>query len=517
MRLHLCVLAAVLLSVSAMSAPVSAAYIPVYGAPVPGYSFPAVNNSGAAVGFSFRWNATGSAQLGNLSGGSRWATDINSAGTAVGGGSKSTATTSLGTRAIRWPASGTAPTELGTLATIPSGYTESEAHAISDTGIAVGYSYKYLGGKFAVRWNASGTAATELGHLGTSVGGFANAEATAVNNFGTAIGYSDKFNSSGENVGRYAVRWDASGAAATQLGAVGTHFPGGEPTIATAINSAGTVVGVSIELESGLEMARPVRWDASGAAPTRLAVPGETYHGNVFDINDAGAAVGNVIDSLEGYPFKAARWDASGAITVLESLEPDSGFLGRRNSWAVNINAAGIAVGYGFNDGGDVLVDRALYWGLDGAVVDLNSLIDPASGWTLSRATSSSDTGWIGGVGRFDPDGPGGQAADYRMFLLQLPILKGDFDADGDVDGDDLVDWRSGYGLANGAGSADGDADGDNDVDGADFLVWQRQLRSGTNSTRAAIPEPTTCLLFIVAATGIRCLGRRMRQELVWA
>jgi hypothetical protein len=53
--------------------------------------------------------------------------------------------------------------------------------------------------------------------------------------------------------------------------------------------------------------------------------------------------------------------------------------------------------------------------------VDLNTLIDPASGWTLNIASAISDTNWITGQGTFDPDGPGAQPAYKRLFLLQVP------------------------------------------------------------------------------------------------
>jgi hypothetical protein len=52
----------------------------------------------------------------------------------------------------------------------------------------------------------------------------------------------------------------------------------------------------------------------------------------------------------------------------------------------------------------------AVYWGADGAAIDLNTLIDPNSGWLLGAAYDISDSGWIAGTGPFDPDGPGGDA-----------------------------------------------------------------------------------------------------------
>jgi len=52
--------------------------------------------------------------------------------------------------------------------------------------------------------------------------------------------------------------------------------------------------------------------------------------------------------------------------------------------------------------------------------------------------------------------------------------LPGDFDRDGDSDGDDLAQWLGDFGLNGGS-----DSDRDGDTDGADFLNWQRTLGVG--------------------------------------
>jgi hypothetical protein len=86
--------------------------------------------------------------------------------------------------------------------------------------------------------------------------------------------------------------------------------------------------------------------------------------------------------------------------------------------------------------------------------------------------------------------------------------LPGDFDLDQDVDGDDLAEWQSEFGL-----TAVGDADEDGDSDGNDFLIWQRQLGT-TNATPtvAAVPEPTGVLLTLFA--GIAGLLTRRREAI---
>jgi hypothetical protein len=88
--------------------------------------------------------------------------------------------------------------------------------------------------------------------------------------------------------------------------------------------------------------------------------------------------------------------------------------------------------------------------------------------------------------------------------LPAAPILTADFDEDLDVDGDDLANWKSGFGVSGSATHLQGDADGDLAVDGDDFLAWQRQFTGA--ATAVAIPEPATMLTLLtgVMATVVR-------------
>jgi hypothetical protein len=103
------------------------------------------------------------------------------------------------------------------------------------------------------------------------------------------------------------------------------------------------------------------------------------------------------------------------------------------------------------------------------------------------------------------------------VVLEVVPGYEADFDEDGDVDADDLVKWKAGFGLASGAEHVDGDTNGDADVDGGDFLVWQQQLGSGPPAVFAnsPVPESSTSWLYILAAAVICRLGGQMRQELI--
>jgi hypothetical protein len=65
--------------------------------------------------------------------------------------------------------------------------------------------------------------------------------------------------------------------------------------------------------------------------------------------------------------------------------------------------------------------------------------------------------------------------------------LAGDFDGDGDVDGNDFLLWQRGLGTTPlMAGAAHGDADGDRDVDGADLGLWSGNFGQGGGESAAA-------------------------------
>ena len=91
-----------------------------------------------------------------------------------------------------------------------------------------------------------------------------------------------------------------------------------------------------------------------------------------------------------------------------------------------------------------------------------------------------------------------------------IEFLEADFDSDGDVDGDDFLEWQSNFGSSGNAPWESGDGDGDGDTDGDDFLVWQSQFGmtlddlGAAGNAAGAVPEPSACVLLLTLAASFR-------------
>ena len=87
-------------------------------------------------------------------------------------------------------------------------------------------------------------------------------------------------------------------------------------------------------------------------------------------------------------------------------------------------------------------------------------------------------------------------------------LIPADFDGDGDVDGDDFLQWQNHYPLASGASVFNGDADRDFDVDGDDFLQWQN--RFSFPAELMVIPQPTSVLSLV--SVWLLLIGHRRKK-----
>jgi hypothetical protein len=106
----------------------------------------------------------------------------------------------------------------------------------------------------------------------------------------------------------------------------------------------------------------------------------------------------------------------------------------------------------------------------------------------------------------------------YEPMAMSLKVverLPGDFDADGDVDRDDLAIWQTGAGMLADASQTDGDADGDQDVDGHDLLQYllhfSQTSAAGLASTSGSVPEPASASLAVLLAAIAYGAARRSK------
>jgi hypothetical protein len=345
------------------------------------------------------------------------ALDINSAGDVVGRSTKYSAGANLGDRAVLWPAGQTTPIELGLIGAASNGTSMSQALSINAFGDIVGSAHKYVfdsdQGEYGVLWPRGQLTASVLGTLNN-----ARTIASAINASGQIVGTSLKGSSD------YGVRWPPGQTVPTQLGNLGM-LQGFSETNAFDVSDSGDAVGSSTKYSPGYGGVRAVRWAAGQTAATELGNLGINSAGftnsGALGINGADDIVGSAGKFSGDIPLgsRAVRW-ASGQTTALELGNLGTDSMGITSSNALDINSAGLIVGFAEVYAGDTdLGPHATIW-LPGqtAAIDLNTLIDPNSGWVLQHANAISDAGTIVGVGLYDPDGAGSAPAQQLAFRI---------------------------------------------------------------------------------------------------
>ena len=314
-----------------------------------------------------------------------------------------------------------APSVMGNLGIRPGeGVPSGSIDGINASGVMAGYSAKSSGstdlGLRAVKWtSAAAPDPIELPVLTTNLSGHTTAGATDINNAGTIVGYARRHDVDGTILGFRPVRWHETTNAITELRMLGDLQNSSFQVhgYAWGINDTGVVVGDSQKYVSGnFAGTRAVRWDANSAAPTELGGLSANLStaARANAINDSGVISGWAFDS--GSHQHAVRWDP---ITLAGIQLPDTPTGGYGMS-GDDINNLGDIVGTGWQGNTQI----ALLWHPGDAFgIDLNTLIDPNSGWQLKTAAAINDNGWIAGFGTFDPDGPGGAAPRNGAYLLQ--------------------------------------------------------------------------------------------------
>ena len=167
-------------------------------------------------------------------------------------------------------------------------------------------------------------------------------------------------------------------------------FEGG--SYATGINPAGAVVGSSGLTDTHgtdrgfIETPGGGMVDLGTPASQGLVGLGDFTVSYAQNLNNAGLILGAADRGLG--LTRAVYWDATGQIH-------DLGTLGGTSGSAYAINEDGVAVTIS-----DDAIGQSRALERDGrALVDLNTVINPASGWSLSRAYAINESGWIVGEG----------------------------------------------------------------------------------------------------------------------
>ncbi|MCC7146218.1 MAG: PEP-CTERM sorting domain-containing protein [Phycisphaeraceae bacterium] len=238
---------------------------------------------------------------------------------------------------------------------------------------------------------------------------------------GVAVGNVSKFEPKWADetmwMGKFAVRWDASGHA-SELTTLDANFLGGSMSWASGINAAGTSVGAAsiydpttgYDVLEGCPVA--VRWDASGQIH-RLALPGPSASSLMPDssmangINDAGQIVGSVVKynaSNQCLGSRALRWDDSGHPTELGVLGMHPS--GYTECTAYAINASGAAMGWArsYDADGHDLGPRVVRWDpASAAPMEFGHLGTNANGYTECCAyVINADGATAGWAKKFD-------------------------------------------------------------------------------------------------------------------
>ena len=207
---------------------------------------------------------------------------------------------------------------------------------------------------------------------------------------------------------------------------------------------------------------------APGNSAGTLTIEGDVAMGSgaILDLEIGGATVGTQYDRLI-----ADSVTLDGAILRLELL---AGFVPDRDDVFTVVSAGGPIIGEFAN-------------------------IRPGQRLLTSNQLGSFVVGY------------GATAADLNSVVLTDFLWASDFNGDANVDGADLISWKSRYGSLGSAPFSAGDADGDLDVDGADFLTWQRQF-GGANASAGALPapEPSSFVILSAVTTSLLLCRRRL-------
>ncbi|MBU0753981.1 MAG: hypothetical protein KJ645_02505 [Planctomycetes bacterium] len=156
------------------------------------------------------------------------------------------------------------------------------------------------------------------------------------------------------------------------------------------MNEQGQVVGNSVSYANGFSHA--FLWKDGIMSDLHDPSVIKGYVSTAWAVNDFGAAVGTAaFDAADPHGETAALWDQGEVFNL--------GTLGGGYSMARDINDHGTVVGDSFTA---AFEQRAFILYKGGEMIDLNQMIDPATGWVITSAYSINNSGIIVGEGLFN-------------------------------------------------------------------------------------------------------------------
>jgi probable HAF family extracellular repeat protein len=266
--------------------------------------------------------------------------------------------------------------DLGTL-----GGPSSTANELNDAGQVVGSAGTPDGYYHAALWQ--GGTVLDLGTLGGP-----RSVATGINNLGQVVGWSDVTTSTSSY---HAFRWD-SGSGMHDLGTFG-----GTWATATAINNSGQIVGTAytrgFPAYPYVSAVHAFLWDPTSGGRLIGSLAGDNVS-EATDINDAGQVVGT--SGIIGPDPPPDMMHPTYYVAHQDFLWQNGTFtgLGFNSYISGNVSPLHHVV---INNNGQVAGNNCLWQ--SGALVNLNSLVDPALGWSISASPGINNAGQIAGQG----------------------------------------------------------------------------------------------------------------------
>ncbi|MCC7408213.1 MAG: DUF3466 family protein [Phycisphaeraceae bacterium] len=281
------------------------------------------------------------------------------------------------------------------------GYNRSAAYGINELGQVVGRSFLTERDPHAFIWTA-GAGMKDLGTLGGT-----SSLAVSINNLGVMVGQADVL------LPDWSTQFRAAQWSSTNSGPVSLSSLGGKYSHGASINDTRQVAGHAYNAQG---QARAVRWSSSGAIQELGTFGGARSWATA--INLFGQVVGRAEDANGN--AKAFFWNGA--------TKTNLGTLGGANSSATSLNNLGLVVGVSDIPQSDQA--HGFIWSAGKGMTDLNSLITPGSGWTVTSANDINDLGVIVG---WATNGQG----SYQAVAL-TPAKPGDFNGDGVINIQDI-------------------------------------------------------------------------------